>query len=963
MKEFTLNTHHAYLNNDIIIKCKGPISIVDKVTGKEYHFTDELKTRLCAGKHVFANISNEGNNTNDTNNQDLTLIGQYTIAAYKEKFNTSKLNIVEGPKKKGSLFFACGVLPNGQPNYGVVGQKAKALIEAKADAGQLRVSVYKTHDAEGKEVVLPILQANTKTDVDNNDGQDEEVFIEDAIKLGGGRIKNAFVFDDNPWVFVTTKDRLYIYNKETKEEKVEFCVTPDDIRDLGQYYDSPGKPCDFFLFQTKSDFAIYDVLRGRIVFSFVKHLYCNSRLVIYETDDGVAVYDYRFSRNVLNFKGRRYSFGDKFYYIDEGKLFGMNTSSAFINNIDFAGEIGDSDILFGNHLLKLEKDLASRKEYAYISLGNGERGMIKTTLAFPYYIDSWAGYNTISFQKAKEQYLVFKEENKKTLSEYPNIKSGCMGLRIKRTIHEWEGKKRLLVLYGEIIAYPALKHSIPFVLKGIEGETLDYSNAMIEPAPLCHDCAEIKLEDTAIECELNNGERLFCKSSSGNLLITKEDNKLYLRDIKDNCRHEILNNSFDSSSYTNAYFTSDGKSVVVQLNNNEGKIFGFEDLNMTHFDVEGFTVARNEGFNGYKPEISVLDGRKPVWRDTISLARISEKDMSKHIFMSPDGKYFADTSMKTVYYNRLEEREMTIDELHFEKDRYDWKDNASDQEKKDKIVLRKELLKNYEKDLLFKHLLDHEWEKRETENLINYYLERSATFTPLFIDRLGYVCYRKKQGEEHRILIGRSVWFLNYVSFSYDSKYLAFGAKMKEDEFRHSEEGVFVLFDLEREEETIRQEKEMLNDCKYHHGLYAVWMTMFNKTGDVAYYDSHPNAYFVTAESNYKEAKKAQGKSLLCFSPTGKYMALSDQSYIDYAHHPESNWGHQPSGNVFVHSTDSFDHCLEQYNDLGDGIEGVARQAGSVASAAFSQDERRLLVVGNDGVVVVRNLKNTGRAV
>ena len=108
MGDFTLNTHHAYLNNDIIIKCNGPVCIVDKVTGKVYHFTDELKTHLCAGQHLLA-----------------------------------------------------------------------------------------------------------------TENQEEEVFIEDAIKLGGGYIKNAFVFDDNPWVFVTTKDRLYIANKETKEEYVD----------------------------------------------------------------------------------------------------------------------------------------------------------------------------------------------------------------------------------------------------------------------------------------------------------------------------------------------------------------------------------------------------------------------------------------------------------------------------------------------------------------------------------------------------------------------------------------------------------------------------------------------------------------------------------------------------------------------------------------------------------------------
>lgn len=51
-------------------------------------------------------------------------------------------------------------------------------------------------------------------------------------------------------------------------------------------------------------------------------------------------------------------------------------------------------------------------------------------------------------------------------------------------------------------------------------------------------------------------------------------------------------------------------------------------------------------------------------------------------------------------------------------------------------------------------------------------------------------------------------------------------------------------------------------------------------------------------------------------------------------------------------------------NNTESSIEGVTSgdrksKAGNVASAAFSQDETRLLVVGSDGVVVVRNLKKT----
>lgn len=65
------------------------------------------------------------------------------------------------------------------------------------------------------------------------------------------------------------------------------------------------------------------------------------------------------------------------------------------------------------------------------------------------------------------------------------------------------------------------------------------------------------------------------------------------------------------------------------------------------------------------------------------------------------------------------------------------------------------------------------------------------------------------------------------------------------------------------------------------------------------------------------------------------------------------------SGNVFIHSVENFSECLEQYNDLGDGVSGVATRAGNVSSASFSQDEKKLLIVGTDGVVVIRNLKNT----
>ena len=854
MATFTVNTHHAYLNNDIVIKSDGTISVEDIVTQEKYLCANELRTRLCAGKHIL-----------------------------------------------------------------------------------------------------------------KSEDHVEEIYIEDAIKLGGSRIKNAFVFDDNPWLFVSTKDRLYIANRKTNEERTEYNVTPDSICEL-EYY---GMSCEFFLFQTKQDYAIYNAQQGKIVFKFTNYIFSNGHLVIYRTDEGIVAYDYRQNRAITQFNGQ-YSFGSKFYFVKDNKLYGLNIKTLYINVIDSVGEIGSSDVLLNNNLIKLEKDYVYKKIYTYFDLGNGENIKAKTDLLFPYYIENWMGMETVSFKNARDMYNKFKEDNRRILSDYPYITNLCMGIRICRISYHWEKGKHVMSLFGEIISYPAIGFIVPFKLEGIEGESLDFSNIVIEQS-LVSNRVESEKEEATLCYELSDDERLIGKSSSGNCFITTKDKKLFMRNIKDNSRNEIFCQSFDTSSYINAYFTSDGKNVVIQINDKEGQILGFEDLEMTRFEVDGFTVARNEGVNGYKPEIIISDGRKPVWRDPITLDIVSDKDMSKHIYLSPDGSYSANINMKTILYNRLTKSEITIEERIRLNKIYNWNSSTPETEKKRIIELRKQLAEQSERDALFGKLIESinktiislsrnsdekSTEKRKEkaiEDSIKGWINNHDNFTELFIDRLSFVCYQKNQvGQETKqILIGRNVYYLNYVSFSYDSKYLSFAAKMKQDEFRYSEEGVFEIYDLKKEEILTRIEDYQ------NRQLWAVWMTMFSKKGDVAFYDSHANAYLMSSSNNYTSIEEAPGKSLLCFSPSGKYVACSDQNYIDFAHHPISQWGHQPSGNVFIHTADNFTESIEQYNDFGDGIEGVAFLAGNVSSAAFSQDEKKLLAVGNDGVVVIRNLKKT----
>lgn len=790
----------------------------------------------------------------------------------------------------------------------------------------------------------------------------ELVFIEDAIKLGGSRVKRAFVFDGNPWAFVTTKDRLYAINTETHDEKVEYGITPDEIESLPSYM---GAPNVFFLFKTQHDYAIYNVLTGIIVCRFTEYIFANDHLVVFEQENGVEVFDFRKACTVVHFMGQ-YSFGNKLYFVKDQILFGLDLCTSCISEIPYVGKVKDSDMLLGNHLLRLYDDSCKKKLYLYFSLGDGGNvsSMACTRIDSPYYIGSWNGKITPHFSKAKADLQSFAEQCSKVSSSFPNVRSLCFGVRItKETCHlDADGNK--MVLHGEIMSYPACGLTIPFKAEGQEGRFIDLAKYELDINKAVN--ADIDTKESRDSVVLCKDERLIGESKSGNLIVTKAKDKIYLRNLSKGEKYRILQNLFDSSIYKSAYFTGDGKNVFLRLNADETKLLSLDSMESKTFEVDGFTLARNAGYNGYKPELVSFNGQGPIWRDPITLNLVREEDMSNHVFKSPDGRYMANLQMETALYNRLSKSNITKDDVNELSLVYNWNVDTTEEEKTRIIECRKELVANTDKALLFGKIIDmsdrmfssetnEEARERKSavfiEDTIERYITKESDFVSLFVDRLGYVCYRENTegAVEKRLLVGRSVYFLNYVSFSYDSRYLAFAAKLAADDFRNSQDGVFEIFDLENGEVVDRTED--VDDQQ----LWAVWMTMFSKTGDVAFYDSKADVYLKRKSDNYEKTEKIPGKSLLCFSPSGKYLACSDQNYVDYAHHPNENWGHQPSGNVFVYSTDNLADCLIQFNDLGDGVSGLADRA-SVSSAAFSQDESKLLVVGKDGVVVVRNL-------
>ena len=209
-----------------------------------------------------------------------------------------------------------------------------------------------------------------------------------------------------------------------------------------------------------------------------------------------------------------------------------------------------------------------------------------------------------------------------------------------------------------------------------------------------------------------------------------------------------------------------------------------------------------------------------------------------------------------------------------------------------------------------------------------------------------------------KIKLGNPLWFLNYVAFSQDSKYVAIAGRYPDGSGLG---GLFLIYNLE-------SQSVVLNETS----SYAVWMTAFSKKGAVAAYTTNPITFLADSQDNYPNASSKDcwivNHNFLTFSPDGEYFACSQQGYVPYKNHKgiiNPNWGHQYSSLVEIRSIKKPDEELTHFSDLA-GASNSSRQrilgiadtfrGQSVSSVSFSNDNKKLLMVGKDGVVIVRNL-------
>ncbi len=93
-----------------------------------------------------------------------------------------------------------------------------------------------------------------------------------------------------------------------------------------------------------------------------------------------------------------------------------------------------------------------------------------------------------------------------------------------------------------------------------------------------------------------------------------------------------------------------------------------------------------------------------------------------------------------------------------------------------------------------------------------------------------------------------------------------------------------------------------------------------------------------------------KGKNFLCFSPTGVFLALSEQGYEPLT---KGGYGHQESNVVHIAKTNSGE-IIDSFTGHGDKIKD--NKTKKVTFVAFSEDEKRIMTLSSDGVVIIRDL-------
>ena len=437
-----------------------------------------------------------------------------------------------------------------------------------------------------------------------------------------------------------------------------------------------------------------------------------------------------------------------------------------------------------------------------------------------------------------------------------------------------------------------------------------------------------------------------------NKILSFRTNTIYLSIFNSiNNKYELTEVPLDENKYKESYLSPNGQFLVLQGQNNEyvyydiekNEILNFVSGNFLSFNKDGSMVVENPNRS-----VKIIDPQ--------TFKEITPPNYKHYRFLSPDGKLYAKLSTKTRSINIIKNEELTEDKVI--KCRYEL-DMPSNIIQKEMLDISKNRVEKNRKQFYEEYTL--EFNKigiHDSSNINSNTIIRVDRFIEIGIVGTEVIA---------KIAIPEDLSFYNYAAFSYDNKFFGYVGKPTFN-------GLIHLFKIAFEE--VNSKLIIIDSYLSRLPTRASWVCGFSKTGYFATYDSIPDTYILQVDDEtfknktsefdlrqniytskvnlyhtYKKWNVIKGKNFLCFSPTGKFLALSEQGYDPLT---INGYGHQESNAVHIAQTKS-GKIINSF--IGHGEQIKDNKTKKVAFVAFSDDESRIMTLSTDGVVFIRDLK------
>lgn len=440
-----------------------------------------------------------------------------------------------------------------------------------------------------------------------------------------------------------------------------------------------------------------------------------------------------------------------------------------------------------------------------------------------------------------------------------------------------------------------------------------------------------------------------------NKIVSHRLNKIYLSVFNPSIgKYELEEIIFDDKKFKESYLSPNGEFLVLQEKSDEYMYYDIGKGEIIKFFSGNFLAFRNDG----SLIVEEKDTKAVKIYDPQTFQDITPPNYHHYRFMSPDGKLFAQVASKEKYYNKLTGQEIGVDQV---------------------VKIRKEL------DLLPDYPNKDELEKAKNKIANNrkvFYDSFKKQFKELGIKDYNSINSRFVVKVDKFVEIGitgtniitevhfpEDLWFYNYFAFSFDNKYCGWVGKPFERSGGYIE---LIKIDFNQDSNSITVQNSYLSNFP----KYASWVCGFSRKGYFATYDSTPDTYLIKMDDsffselttdtdlnenifkngrrniyhNYKNWNIIQDKNFLCFSPSGNFLALSEQGYEPLT---LGGYGHQESNVVHIAKTETGE-IIDSFTGHGDEIKNDINK--KVTFVAFSEDESKIMTLSSDGVVFIRDL-------